>query len=234
MSEVCRCGLSPSWARSPSSAIGFTSTSTPRGSTEAVDRLLDEAFNSLGYHKVTLRIAVGNNASDRVAEKLGFTAQGVLREELLIRGNWVDHSLWSLLDREFRRYGVAKCVEPMSRLRGGDALRAWIDDRAARNQFSGVALVRAKGDTIFSTPPGWLTVGTACWSQQRESIPGCLGAKAVTAATALKMVEEGGLASAGLDPVTYPSAVPAPGQSRRPSTRCTICCRTHQTCPLPR
>jgi RimJ/RimL family protein N-acetyltransferase len=25
-----------------------------------------------------------------------------LREELLIRGNWVDHSLWSLLDREYR------------------------------------------------------------------------------------------------------------------------------------
>jgi len=70
--------------------------------TEAVDRLLEEAFNSLGYHKVTLRIAVGNHASDRVAEKLGFTREGVLREELLIRGNWVDHSLWSLLDREFR------------------------------------------------------------------------------------------------------------------------------------
>jgi RimJ/RimL family protein N-acetyltransferase len=37
-----------------------------------------------------------------VAEKLGFTREGVLREELLIRGNWVDHSLWSLLDREYR------------------------------------------------------------------------------------------------------------------------------------
>jgi RimJ/RimL family protein N-acetyltransferase len=70
--------------------------------TEAVGRLLEETFNSLGYHKVTLRVAVGNTASDRVAEKLGFTREGVLREELLIRGNWVDHSLWSLLDREYR------------------------------------------------------------------------------------------------------------------------------------
>ena len=70
--------------------------------TEAVDRLLKEAFTALGYHKVTLRIAVGNTASDRVAEKLGFTREGLLREELLIRGNWVDHSLWSLLDREYR------------------------------------------------------------------------------------------------------------------------------------
>ena len=77
--------------------------------TEAVGLLLEEGFNSLGYHKTVLRIAVGNGASDRVAEKLGFTREGVLREELLIRGNWVDHSLWSLLDREFR---AAKRIGP--------------------------------------------------------------------------------------------------------------------------
>lgn len=70
--------------------------------TESVNRLLEEAFTGMGHHKVVLRIAVGNDASDRVAEKLGFTREGTLREELLIRGNWVDHTLWSLLDREYR------------------------------------------------------------------------------------------------------------------------------------
>lgn len=91
------------WVRSHQTSRGIC--------TEAVDLLLEEAFNSLGYHKVVLRIAVGNDASDRVAEKLGFTREGVLREELLIRGNWVDHSLWSLLDREYRaarRSGAAR------------------------------------------------------------------------------------------------------------------------------
>lgn len=85
--------------------IGYwiRSDETSRGiCTESVDRVLEEAFGSMGYHKVVLRIAVGNDASDRVAQKLGFTKEGVLREELLIRGNWVDHSLWSLLDREYR------------------------------------------------------------------------------------------------------------------------------------
>ena len=82
------------WVRSDQTSKGVC--------TEAVDLLLGEAFNALRYHKVVLRIAVGNDASDRVAEKLGFTREGVLREELLIRGNWVDHSLWSLLDREYR------------------------------------------------------------------------------------------------------------------------------------
>ncbi len=93
--------------------IGYwiRSDETNRGiCTEAVDRVIKEAFVALGYHKVVLRIAVGNDASDRVAQKLGFTREGILREELLIRGNWVDHSLWSLLDREYRtlhRSGVA-------------------------------------------------------------------------------------------------------------------------------
>jgi ribosomal-protein-serine acetyltransferase len=85
--------------------IGYwiRSDETNRGiCTEAVGLLLEESFNSLGYHKVVLRIAVGNDASDRVAQKLGFTREGTLREELLIRGNWVDHTLWSLLDREYR------------------------------------------------------------------------------------------------------------------------------------
>ena len=85
--------------------IGYwvRSDETNRGiCTEAVDRVIEEAFVALGYHKVVLRIAVGNEASDRIAEKLGFTREGILREELLIRGNWVDHSLWSLLDREYR------------------------------------------------------------------------------------------------------------------------------------
>ena len=82
------------WIRSDETSRGIC--------TESVDRVLEEAFGSMGYHKVVLRIAVGNDASDRVAQKLGFTKEGVLREELLIRGNWVDHSLWSLLDREYR------------------------------------------------------------------------------------------------------------------------------------
>lgn len=91
------------WVRSQETSRGIC--------TEAVGLLLGEIFDSLGYHKIVLRIAVGNDASDRVAQKLGFTREGVLREELLIRGNWVDHSLWSLLDREYRasrRSGAAR------------------------------------------------------------------------------------------------------------------------------
>lgn len=77
---------------------------TGRGyATEATRALMRVGFETLGLHKVTLRIAVGNRGSERVAEKLGFTREGLLREELLIRGNWMDHSLYSMLEGEFRR-----------------------------------------------------------------------------------------------------------------------------------
>lgn len=82
------------WVRSDETSKGVC--------TEAANAVLAEAFGSGGFHKVIMRIAVGNHASTRVAEKLGFTREGILREELLIRGNWVDHSLWSILDREFK------------------------------------------------------------------------------------------------------------------------------------
>ncbi|MFP3913993.1 MAG: GNAT family N-acetyltransferase [Actinomycetota bacterium] len=77
---------------------------TGRGyATEATRALMRVGFENLGLHKITLRIAVGNRGSERVAEKLGFTREGLLREELLIRGNWMDHTLYSMLEGEFRR-----------------------------------------------------------------------------------------------------------------------------------
>lgn len=83
------------WIRTDMSGRGYA--------TEATRALMAVGYDHLGLHKLTLRIAVGNRGSERVAEKLGFTREGVLREELLIRGNWVDHTLYSMLEGEFRR-----------------------------------------------------------------------------------------------------------------------------------
>lgn len=83
------------WIRSDMAGKGYA--------TEATRALLGVGFLTMGLHKVTLRIAVGNRGSERVAEKLGFHREGLLREELLIRGNWIDHTLYSMLEREFRR-----------------------------------------------------------------------------------------------------------------------------------
>jgi len=81
------------WVRSGESSNGVC--------TEATARVLQVAFEELRLHRVALRIAVGNSASERVAEKLGFTREGLLREEVKVGPRWLDHSVWGLLENEW-------------------------------------------------------------------------------------------------------------------------------------
>ncbi|MBU1492622.1 MAG: GNAT family N-acetyltransferase [Actinobacteria bacterium] len=106
--------------REQAGEIGYWIRSTLTGTgigTEAAARVMQVAFEELELHRVTLRIATGNTASERIAEKLGFVREGLLRKEVLVAGHWLDHSLWAILDEEFR----ANC----SRY----AAEGWIGDR---------------------------------------------------------------------------------------------------------
>jgi ribosomal-protein-serine acetyltransferase len=91
--------------REQAGEIGYWVRSTVTGTgiaTEAAGRILQMAFEELGLHRVTLRIATGNIGSERVADKLGFTREGLLRKEVLVAGEWLDHSLWGILEEEYR------------------------------------------------------------------------------------------------------------------------------------
>ena len=86
--------------------IGYwirTDETTKGIATEVTERALEIAFDEMRLHRVILRIAIGNTASERIGEKLGFTREGILREEIKIRGQWLDHSVWGLLDHEYRK-----------------------------------------------------------------------------------------------------------------------------------
>ena len=86
---------------------------TIRGvATEVTARLVQVGFDQLKMHRIVLRIAVGNRPSERVAEKLSFIREGILREELKIRGSWLDHTVYSMLDHEYdkQRQHIASLV----------------------------------------------------------------------------------------------------------------------------
>ncbi len=100
LSRFGRTGEVGYWVRSDHAGRGIA--------TEATAAILDKGFMHLGLHKVTLRIASGNRGSERVAEKLGFTREGVLREELRINGVWVDHTLYSILEHEHGLRSIAQ------------------------------------------------------------------------------------------------------------------------------
>jgi len=95
----------PTSKRERAGEIGYWihSSATGKGvATEAAARVAQVGFEELELHRITLRIAVGNRPSERVAEKLGFTKEGLLRKEVLVRGRWMDHTLWAMLEDEYR------------------------------------------------------------------------------------------------------------------------------------
>ena len=108
----------PTSRREQTGEVGYwvRSDATRQGiATEAAARVVQVAFEEMALHRVVLRVAVGNQASERVAEKLGFVQEGVLRKEVLVAGTWLDHTLWAMLDEEFRR------------LQSGYVEKGWLD-----------------------------------------------------------------------------------------------------------
>jgi RimJ/RimL family protein N-acetyltransferase len=71
-----------------------------RGFGTAIARLLAEHAFSLGIERVAAYINVGNTASERVAERAGFTREGVVRSMPKPDGRRVDKTLYSLLPGE--------------------------------------------------------------------------------------------------------------------------------------
>jgi ribosomal-protein-serine acetyltransferase len=69
--------------------------------TRSVAASIDLAFGPLGLHRFQLRAATGNRRSRAVAERLGMTHEGTLRDAELLADGYVDLELYSLLSTEW-------------------------------------------------------------------------------------------------------------------------------------
>lgn len=66
--------------------------------TEAVELVVQFAFEQIGLHRVEAYVSTENIASIRVLEKSGFQQEGLLRKLLYINGQWVDHYMYARLE----------------------------------------------------------------------------------------------------------------------------------------
>lgn len=99
-------GLNPVPASPHSAEVGYwVSTSfTGRGVATASAALITiAAFEELGYHRLVLRAATDNVASNRVAKKLGMKLGGVQRHELQVTRGYLDLNYYTLLEEEYAR-----------------------------------------------------------------------------------------------------------------------------------
>lgn len=69
---------------------------------EAVDGLAIALLLEHGFQRVELRVVPGNTASRRVAEKAGFTYEGLLRSAGHLHSGRVDLEVWSLVAADLR------------------------------------------------------------------------------------------------------------------------------------
>jgi ribosomal-protein-serine acetyltransferase len=75
----------------------------------ALRAVLEWCFDTLGLNRIELRCATSNAPSIRVAERLGFVREGLLREDECLHGAFVDHYVYGLLQADFKRQAADRC-----------------------------------------------------------------------------------------------------------------------------
>jgi ribosomal-protein-serine acetyltransferase len=70
--------------------------------TKACGVLLEHAFTELGLNRVVISCAAENARSRAVADRLGFTQEGIRRQSELVAGRFVDQVVYALLAHEWR------------------------------------------------------------------------------------------------------------------------------------
>lgn len=101
-----RCGLGIARPEHFEASIWYLLSPSAWGrgfATEACRALLDLAFGPLGLHRVWADCDPRNTASCRVAERLGMTREGVLRENYYLKREWCDTAVYAILAHEHRR-----------------------------------------------------------------------------------------------------------------------------------
>lgn len=97
----CSVGITSHLHRNGSIGYWIRSSRTKQGyASEAAALLAQFGFRQLGLIRIEILVAVGNTASERVAEKMGAVREGLLRNRLLFRGKPRDAYIFSVIPNE--------------------------------------------------------------------------------------------------------------------------------------
>ena len=68
--------------------------------------VVDFAFESIGAHRLEARAAVANGRGNGALRKIGAVQEGVLRKSFLRNGEYLDQTLWTILDDDWRAKAI--------------------------------------------------------------------------------------------------------------------------------
>jgi ribosomal-protein-serine acetyltransferase len=98
------CGFKPIDKTTRSTELGYWLAESVAGRgimTHCVSALIGYAFRELQVNRIELRAAEENSRSRAVAQRLGFTQEGVLRDSEWLNDHYVNQTVYSLLKREW-------------------------------------------------------------------------------------------------------------------------------------
>ena len=75
---------------------------------EALQALIDNAFQVLGLHRLEATIDPCNENSAISLRRLGFAFEGTQRERWIVDGQFTDSGMYALLDREWAELCASK------------------------------------------------------------------------------------------------------------------------------
>jgi ribosomal-protein-serine acetyltransferase len=104
-SPVGRIGLHHMNLQNKNASVGYWLTKNMEGKgivIRSCKELLAYGFEVLDLNRIELKAAVENLRSLAVAEKLGFTKEGIAREAELVNNKFLDLTLYSMLSSEWR------------------------------------------------------------------------------------------------------------------------------------
>lgn len=92
-----------------SAMLGYTLAEAHQGQglmKEALAEVIRFGFQRRRLHRIRAEYMPRNERSGRLLRSLGFQVEGYARDQLLIDGKWEDHVLTSLVNPEWRPFGV--------------------------------------------------------------------------------------------------------------------------------
>ena len=60
------------------------------------------AFDAVGVHRLEARAAVRNGRGNGALRKIGAVQEGLLRKSFLKNGEYLDQTLWTILDEDWQ------------------------------------------------------------------------------------------------------------------------------------
>ena len=87
-----------------SASVGYWLSKNMTGKgimTRSVKRMLQHGFDDLLLHRIELRAATENVKSWNIAERVGFTREGCIRQCSFVNGKYLSHYVYGILLEEF-------------------------------------------------------------------------------------------------------------------------------------